>query len=117
MSVCNVGKITRCIKFLILMFIFWSIHRKYRTVIGQVAVPKVMMQNVNDVLQPDVPSSNPIMYHYRNEMKRLSAARSVYLSDSSDNDIVLLVEDHQGDNSSQDEGQRGAQLLAVVGVD
>lgn len=57
------------------------------------------------------------MYHYRNEKKRFSAARSVYLSDDSDNDIVLLVEDHQGDNGAQDEGQRGAQLLAVVGVD
>lgn len=58
--VCDVGKITRCIKFLILISSFLkSIHRKYRTVIGQKAVPKVMMQNVNDVLKPHVPFVQP----------------------------------------------------------
>jgi hypothetical protein len=39
------------------------------------------------------------------------------LSDDIDVDIGLLVEDHQGDNGSQDESKGRAQLLAVVGVD
>lgn len=77
------------------------------------------MQNVNDVLKPHVPCLRPTLLCTTTEMKikRFSAARSVYLSDDCDNDIVLLVEDHQGDNGAQDESQRGAQLLAVVGVD
>lgn len=31
--------------------------------------------------------------------------------------LSSLVEDHEGDNGAQDESKRGAQLLAVVGVD
>lgn len=50
LNVCDVGKITRCIKFLILISSLVN-SPQYRTVIGPEAVPKVMMQNVNDVLK------------------------------------------------------------------
>lgn len=49
-NVCDVGKMTRYIKFFDLISSLVN-SPQYRTVIGPEAVPKVMMQNVNDVLK------------------------------------------------------------------
>jgi len=114
-DVCDVGKSTRCIKFLIFISSLVNSPR-YRTVIGPEAVPKGHDAERERRIKTTCAPPRPALLCTTTEMKR-KGFQQLGLSDDIDVDIGLLVEDHQGDNGSQDERKGRAQLLAVIGVD